>query len=181
MKTQQSEAETSVEKRSKYERFSMTVCANGVVNICNQSHNDDTNHTYSVDLAEESCTCPAAKYHEGPCKHLTAVESKPLVVSAAEAASDSYSGPVATDGGQAEELPEITHHREAKVHSGQQYARCEGCGSESVEDSDGDTSILHGDDCPRRDDSRGTDNSRGVVDAYADRVEQRKQVDETPL
>lgn len=129
-----------VEKRAKYERFSMTVCANGVVNVRNDSYGDDCGgHIYSVNPEEGSCTCPHATYANTRCKHQTAVENRPIVVSTANAASATYK-PIATDGG----LPEITHQYESEEVGGERYARCEGCGGESIF---GESHILHDHEC----------------------------------
>ena len=35
------ESESVDEKRARFERFAMTVCANGVVNVANQSYGDE--------------------------------------------------------------------------------------------------------------------------------------------
>jgi hypothetical protein len=164
-----------IERRAAYEQFRMVVCANGYVNIVNQSHNDDTNHTYSVEVTEDgalSCSCPHHQQRNATCKHMVAVTDRPLILSSAQALNQSHQS-VATDGGStvedestgSEELPEITHHVESPEVGGQPYARCEGCGVESVEDSHGETSILHDDGCPHADgtDEDGED-SHGVVD-----------------
>jgi hypothetical protein len=170
---EQEGSDTTVEKRAQYERFSMTVCANGVVNVRNDSYGEDSgSHIYSVNPADGSCTCPHHVYREAHCKHLTAVEDSPIVVSSAEAAAESYDGRVASDGG----LPAITTHVEPEEVGGRRYARCENCGSESVEDAHGETSILHDDDCPRRDESDNTGNL-STVDPYPE----TEEVDTTPL
>ena len=79
--------------------MSMTVCATGHVNVCNRSHNDDKNHTYSVEVADGEavgCSCPHAVHRGATCKHMIAVQNSPIVVSSASAAT----APVATDGGE---------------------------------------------------------------------------------
>lgn len=98
------EASESVdEKRAQYERMRFTVCANGYVNVCNQSYGDDAGaHIYSVRVEggeATGCSCPHATHRGAHCKHQCAVEARPLVVSTATAAGDTYA-PVATDGGQ---------------------------------------------------------------------------------
>ena len=88
------------ERRAEWERFSMTVCENGYVNVCNRSHNDDKNHTYSVEVNDgESvdCSCPHHVHRGATCKHMIAVEQSPIVLSSASAASETPE--VATDGG----------------------------------------------------------------------------------
>jgi len=98
----QESSESIDEKRAQYERMQFTVCPNGYVNVCNQSHNDDGNHTYSVEVSERSatgCSCPHYQHRspEGGCKHMIAVEQSPIVVSSASAASETRE--VMTDGG----------------------------------------------------------------------------------
>jgi hypothetical protein len=189
------ESESEAEERTDLQ---ITVCPNGVVNVRNPEY--DRGHTYSVILDDDGsvvrCSCKGWKYHNH-CYHADEVESRPLITSSAESLAESYER-VASDGG----LPAITHHTEPEEVSGQPYSRCEGCGSESVEDSCGDTSILHNEDClyvsegndsttdgsrsdhqsPRRDDSDETDvldmddSERGVVEAYPD----GEQLDELP-
>ena len=76
----------------------MTVCENGYVNVCNESHNDDSNHTYSVEVNDgeaTGCSCPHAVHRGAHCKHQIVVENSPIVVSIASAAT----APVVTDGG----------------------------------------------------------------------------------
>jgi hypothetical protein len=96
----QETSESVDEQRAQWERFSMTVCENGYVNVCNQSHNDDSDHTYSVEVSERGatgCSCPHYQHRspEGGCKHMIAVEQSPIVLSSASAASQV----VTTDGG----------------------------------------------------------------------------------
>jgi hypothetical protein len=154
-----SEAQERIGKRAQYERFTLVVCKNGIVNVRNDSYGEDNGeHIYSVDIEDESCTCPHATYRDAHCKHLTAVESRPIVVSSAEAAADSYS-PVAADGGRVEESDEDDRFR---LPEDPQHV------SEDEWDED----------------SRGSEDDgseRKLVDAYADRVEQWKQVDDEPL
>lgn len=116
MKTNELSSQERIERRANWEAFSFGVCANGVVNIRNDSHNEP-GHTYSVDpvagreLVENRCSCNAAKYHEGPCKHQVAVHKNAAVMLAVEM-TQGEGGPtahtpdsvaqeaVATDGGQ---------------------------------------------------------------------------------
>jgi len=51
-------------------------------------------------------------------------------------------------------VAQITHHVEPAKYGGETYARCEGCGRESV---NGENSILHTSECSRSD--RQNDNS----------------------
>ena len=95
------ESESVDEKRALFERFAMTVCANGVVNVANQSYGDDAGaHIYSVEVTDGEavgCSCPHATYRDAHCKHQRSVEQRPLVVTSASAASATR---VATDGGE---------------------------------------------------------------------------------
>jgi hypothetical protein len=90
-----------IERRAAYEQFRMVVCANGYVNIVNQSHNDDTNHTYSVEVTGNgavSCSCPHHQQRNATCKHMVAITDRPLIISSAQALNQSHQS-VATDGG----------------------------------------------------------------------------------
>lgn len=120
----------------------ITVCSNGAINVRNPTY--ERGHTYSILLDEhgdvEQCSCKGHTHH-GHCYHADEVSSRPLITAAANAASSTYKK-VASDGG----LPEITHHREPEHVGGERYARCEGCGSESIF---GVSGMLHDDDCPR--------------------------------
>jgi DUF1680 family protein len=94
----QESSESIDEKRAQYERMQFTVCENGYVNVCNQSHNDDSDHTYSVEVNDgeaTGCSCPHAIHRGAHCKHQVAVENSPIVLSSAQAASHV----VMTDGG----------------------------------------------------------------------------------
>lgn len=98
------EAEESVvEKRARFERMSMTVLSgegSGRINVRNDSYGDDSgSHIYNVRVVENEpveCTCPADEYQSGPCKHRVAVSDRPIVLSSAQAASQSLA---LTDGG----------------------------------------------------------------------------------
>jgi hypothetical protein len=144
---------TDDERRANWERFTMTVLGGdggGYVNVRNDSYDDANDHIHSVHVEDgqaDGCSCPHAVYRDAHCKHQVAVEQRPLVLSSADAASASVASTgqqVATDGG--EVLPEITHHVESPEVGGQRYARCEGCGGESIF---GPSSILHDKKCPR--------------------------------
>ena len=145
--------ESDVEERTDLQ---ITVCRNGVVNVHNPEY--DRGHTYSVFVENGSvvrCSCKGHTYH-GHCYHADEVESRPLITSSAQSLAESYS-PVAVDGG----LPEITHHREPKKVGGERYARCEGCGSESIF---GANSILHDDDCLRAEADDSSPETEGYVE-----------------
>lgn len=50
-----------------------------VYRVANNSHDDPSEHTYQVFLAEGEpvhCECPSWEYHEGECKHMQAVVDK---------------------------------------------------------------------------------------------------------
>lgn len=135
--------------------IAMTVLPNGVVNV----HRPESDRAHSVILSGSDvvrCSCKGYKYHSH-CAHIDAVETNPLVLSSASAAGTSQQ--VATDGG----LPEITRHVEAPEYGGARYARCEGCGVESVGGAD---HILHNDECPHSD---------TTIDAHGDRVPARTE------
>ena len=101
MNQNETDAEESVDaKRANYERFAMTVCENGYVNVCNKSHNDDKNHTYSVAVSDGEvvgCSCPHHVHRGAHCKHMRSVINSPITLFAASAASATG---VATDGGE---------------------------------------------------------------------------------
>lgn len=119
----------------------ITVCRNGVMNVRNPvSGSGDVHSLFLNDGAAVRCTCKGHKFH-GHCYHAEAVASNPIVLSSASSLSSTLK-PVATGGG----LPKITHHVEPPEVGGERYARCEGCGSESIF---GVHRILHNGDCPR--------------------------------
>jgi hypothetical protein len=98
----QETSESIDELRAEWERMQFTVCENGYVNVCNQSHNDDSDHTYPVEVSERGatgCSCPHYQHRspEGGCKHMIAVENSPITLSSASAASETRE--VMTDGG----------------------------------------------------------------------------------
>lgn len=137
-----------------------TLCADGRhINVRNPQSGSGEIHTVTVDDGHAvGCTCKGWTFNR-TCYHVDAIEASPLLTSSAQAAAESYS-PIATDGGQEKESDE--------------------------DDSQDDRFRLPED--PKHvpeddidDDSDETDDVRGVVDPYADRVEERKQVNDTPL
>ena len=99
--SEQESGESIDEKRAQYERMQFTVCANGYVNVCNESHNDDTNHTYSVEVTDGEavdCSCPHHVHRGVTCKHMIAVSNSPIVLSSASATGATRE--VVTDGGE---------------------------------------------------------------------------------
>ena len=145
------------ERRAEWERFTMVVCGGdggGYVNIQNDSHDDPSEHIYTVEVANGEtvgCTCPHALYRDAHCKHQRAVEQRPIVVSSASAANASAATAttgqqVATDGGTvleadetteepARDLPQadhwgqpVEHYDDGPVGAGE-ARQCQGCGS----------------------------------------------------
>jgi hypothetical protein len=98
------------ELRAEWEEMRMTVCANGVVNVANLSYGEGNvgDHIHSVMLDGATavrCSCPHHVHRGARCKHMIAVENRPLVVSGASVAADTYtpastSRRVAADGGE---------------------------------------------------------------------------------
>lgn len=156
-------------ERGTDESLEVTVCENGVVNV-NRPNGSGRAHSVFVgaDGGVVRCSCRGWKFN-GECSHADAIAARPLVTASAQArAADTPT--VATDGGQ----PEIED-----VADDGHRARCTGCGRTGPKGlGDDDPAILHERDCPRADDR---DESRGVVDPYADRVAEREAVDDTPL
>jgi hypothetical protein len=68
--------EPTTEKRASWELFSFAVLEGERVEVVNKSYSASEEHGYTVDAGGEipfSCSCPAFKYREGPCKHMIAV------------------------------------------------------------------------------------------------------------
>ena len=91
-KTQLS-AEERTTRRARWESFEFVVPTVGEINICNMSYgaDDARNHIYTVSVEGRratDCTCPAAEYRPGECKHQPAVENTPAVMAAASAKTD---------------------------------------------------------------------------------------------
>jgi len=84
--------EATEERRTDLE---ITVCANGIVNV----RNPESDRAHSVMLADDGtairCSCRGHRFNGG-CYHTGNVESRPLIVATARAAS----GRVACDGGE---------------------------------------------------------------------------------
>ena len=90
MSSKQLTAEERTERRAQYEAFSFAVPCDGKVNIQNNSYGADEarNHVYTVSVDARGheatdCTCPAAEYRPGKCKHQRAVENNAAVMAAA--------------------------------------------------------------------------------------------------
>jgi nitrite reductase/ring-hydroxylating ferredoxin subunit len=163
-------------KRAQYERMTLVVCKNGVVNVRNDSYGDDADsHIHSVQTEDGEpvkCSCCQWQYRspEGGCKHMRKVGQSPIVTASAKASASTYQVP-ATDGGEVtedNESPDVTWHRERPEVGGALYARCEECGAESVVDARGDTGILHDAQCSH---------ATPAVDPYPE----AEEVNDTPL
>ena len=126
-----------VEKRARFERFSMTVLegsGSGRINIRNDSYGSEAGeHIYTVRVEGNEaveCNCPADEWQSGPCKHRVAVSERPLVLSAAQA-QVAGTAPVATDGGHEQDdrfrLPEDPEHVEERDVV--DVSHCEACSS----------------------------------------------------
>lgn len=76
-----------VRKRAQYEAFAFSLQA-GDVRVRNESHLDPAKHEYRVAVVDGlpvSCTCPADKTAEDPCKHRVAVAIRPKILEIAMA------------------------------------------------------------------------------------------------
>ena len=127
-------ADEQTRKRARWEHLRLAACpGTGRVNVCNLSYgvHEKADHTYTVTVERgqpTDCTCPAAEYQSGLCKHVVAVAADRAVLDEAmhggsdsvrqytEADADANQA-VATDGG-------------APVD---ELETCEQCGREGVE------------------------------------------------
>ena len=121
-------------KRARWEHLRLAACPGARhVNVTNYSYGVQAarsgEHTYTVSIGPDGlptgCTCPAAKYQSGPCKHVVAVAADRAVLDEAmhggsepstDADADANQA-IATDGGAPVDEPET----------------CEQCGREGVE------------------------------------------------
>ena len=115
-------------KRARWEHLRLAACpGTGRVNVCNLSYgvHEKADHTYTVTVERgepTDCTCPAATYQSGPCKHVVAVAADREVLDEAmhgdsePSTDDDANQAVVTDGGRDPD-PET----------------CEQCGREGVE------------------------------------------------
>ena len=81
------------DRRAEYEQFSLTVCANGYINIRNDSYGEEAGeHCYSIQVASGTtvrCSCPSDEHQSGPCKHRRHIEEfQPLALSVASGKSE---------------------------------------------------------------------------------------------
>jgi hypothetical protein len=74
------------DKRAQWESYAFEIAGEGRVTVRNHSHNDPSEHEYTVSVENGSvsgCTCPAAEYYDGQCKHQKSVANEPAVMAAA--------------------------------------------------------------------------------------------------
>ena len=120
MKSNELSTEERIERRATWEAFEFRVCSNGIVNVNNTSHNEP-GHTYSVDVVgsrvDNTCSCPNAKYQDGPCKHEIAVRNNTAVLHAGLAADGGQEScpndEVGCPGPESDDLPCFECHLEA--------------------------------------------------------------------
>ena len=161
-------------KRARWEHLRLAACPGARrVNVTNYSYGvagvRSGEHTYTVTVAVDGqpndCTCPAAEYQPGPCKHAVRVADAPEIVAEAMH-EDSEPEPTAAadapralaDGGRVEsiesesesELPAIVD-----CDDDPHRARCEGCGATGPKGlGDDGPAILHECGCPHGEGSR---------------------------
>lgn len=75
-------------KRATHEALELTPLGNGRIKVVNASHGDQARdeHTYTVYVESGipfDCTCPAAVYHYGACKHMVRCAVSPSILKAA--------------------------------------------------------------------------------------------------
>ena len=77
-----------IAKRASWEAFEFTLLGDGDVEVVNGSHDEPSEHTYTVHVEGDipsDCTCPAWEYQDGACKHMIAVAIREPVLEAASA------------------------------------------------------------------------------------------------
>lgn len=80
------DADATIEKRASWEAFEFTLLDSGEVEVVNFSHDEPSEHTYTVSVEggiPAYCSCPAFEYQDGPCKHQVAVAIREPVLEAA--------------------------------------------------------------------------------------------------
>lgn len=80
------DADTTVEKRASWEAFEFTLLGDSDVEVVNTSHEEPSDHSYTVHVESgipTYCTCPAFEYQQGVCKHMVAVAIREPVLEAA--------------------------------------------------------------------------------------------------
>jgi hypothetical protein len=100
------QTDVKTEKRAQFEAFEFDVDPDRhVVTVRNASHEDPGEHEYEVVLKEgvpAACECPSCKYHDGACKHMTAVAIREPVMEAGRSRRISTpisDAPIRMDGG----------------------------------------------------------------------------------
>ena len=94
-------------KRAEWEAFEFTLVGNGDVEVVNTSHEEPSDHSYTVHVEggiPSDCTCPAFEYQQGACKHMVAVAIREPVLEAASAEPT-----MKADGGVTVEVVESDH------------------------------------------------------------------------
>ena len=82
------DADAKIAKRASWEAFEFTLIGGGDVEVVNTSHEEPSEHSYTVHVEggiPSDCTCPAFEYQNGPCKHQVAVAIREPVLEAATA------------------------------------------------------------------------------------------------
>ena len=70
------DVDATVEKRAQWKAFEFTFLGDGDVEVVNTSHDEPSDHSYTVHVESgipTHCPCPAWEYQEGACKHIVAV------------------------------------------------------------------------------------------------------------
>jgi hypothetical protein len=84
--------QSDIERRAEWEAFEFSVPLAGRVRVQNNSYGDDSNeHEYVVAVeggSAEWCTCPHHEHRDERCKHMSAVENQPAIMSAASASEN---------------------------------------------------------------------------------------------
>jgi hypothetical protein len=104
------DADTTVEKRAQWEAFEFTLLGSGDVKVVNTSHEEPSDHTYTVHVEggiPSDCTCPAFEYQAGACKHMLSIAIREPLLEAVSAEPT-----VKADGGLTVEKEEADHSDE---------------------------------------------------------------------
>lgn len=104
------DADATVEKRASWEAFEFTLLEGDKVEVVNGSHEEPSNHNYTVHVEGGipfSCTCPAWEYKDGACKHMVSVAIREPLLEAMSAEPT-----VKADGGVTVETDGVDHSDE---------------------------------------------------------------------
>jgi hypothetical protein len=104
------DADVAVEKRAQWGGFEFTLLGDGDVEVVNTSHEEPSEHSYTVHVESgipSDCTCPAFEYQDGACKHMAAVAIRESLLEAVSAEPT-----LKPDGGVAVEEVESEHSDE---------------------------------------------------------------------